>query len=202
MTEKKRNKVDSQLLIAIGVMIISLSALFVSIHQADIMNKQTDVLLQQTKASAWPHLEIELDKSESREGVTLFKIHVQNKGTGPAIIEGVRVSYDGDLTQDWGQFFQLAQVPDSIPSRMSNDKLDNSVLSANEDFMFVDLTINEPLMRWIYVRADKIKIDICYKSVFDEHWLISRSGFQTNVEITERQSVDSCSFKPEEVFIE
>ena len=58
-----KRKIDPQLLIAIGVMLISLSALVVSIRQSSIMNKQTEVLLQQTKSSAWPHLEVEMGKS-------------------------------------------------------------------------------------------------------------------------------------------
>ena len=49
-------KIDPQLIISIGIMLISLGAVYVSFRQATIMNKQTDILLQQTKANAWPSL--------------------------------------------------------------------------------------------------------------------------------------------------
>ncbi|WP_159099221.1 hypothetical protein [Aquimarina spinulae] len=47
-----KKKFDSQMLLAIAVLIISGAALIVSMRQASIMNKQTDILLEQIKCLA------------------------------------------------------------------------------------------------------------------------------------------------------
>ena len=61
-----KKKIDPQLLIAIGVLIASFSALFVSIRQASIMNEQTNILLKQTKSNSWPYLNINLQVANNK----------------------------------------------------------------------------------------------------------------------------------------
>ena len=66
----------------------------------------------------------------------------------------------------------------------------------------LDLTGNPSLMNWIFPFADEITIEICYKSVFDDYWLIRREGVQTNMEVTQRTSVAACDIPDEEQFME
>jgi len=51
---KKAYLLNPQLVVAVAVVIISLCALFVSFMQARIMNKQYEIMQEQTKAAVWP----------------------------------------------------------------------------------------------------------------------------------------------------
>ncbi|WP_103069886.1 hypothetical protein [Aquimarina sediminis] len=167
-----KKKIDPNLLIAIGVLIASFSALFVYMKQASIMSQQTEILLEQTKANAWPRISVESDLQWNDKSLEFLKLKIHNKGTGPALIEGVRITYNGKHTSNWVDLFEEMKLPDSISNSISNKNVYNSVLSANENFYWVQL-INDPnLAKWVYDNRNKIMIEICYKSVFDDYWLL------------------------------
>ncbi|GAA4273893.1 hypothetical protein U6A24_01865 [Aquimarina gracilis] len=186
----KKRKIDPNLLIAIGVLIASFSALFVYIKQANIMSKQTDILLEQTKANAWPRLDVGLNIGFDRDDSPLFlNIEIHNKGTGPAIIEGVRVLYEDQHTIDWWDLFKKSKLPDSIDDGIANRDIYNSVVSANEEFYWAQLQEDRNLAAWVFERKDKINIEICYKSVFDDYWLLTkRLGGDTKIEKLETKA--------------
>jgi hypothetical protein len=198
-----RKRVNPQLIIAIGVLLTSFGALFVSIRQASIMNKQTEILLQQTKSGAWPYLHISLYRGFNMQGeINTYQINVVNKGTGPAIIEGVRVLYDGKTARNWEDFYSLIQVPDSIVRAHTNSLIYNQVISANEQALLIDLSQNKPLMDWVFMHGDKFTIEICYKSVFDEYWKSERKGIKTNLEVANHEKIKGCGIESDELFME
>lgn len=200
-------KFDSQTLMAIGVLLVSFVALFVSVRQTSIMSEQTRLLVEQNKASAWPHIEIDLNKGfvgnrEDGFKINQFEVVITNKGTGPAIVESVRVLFDGKAASSWGKLFQLADIPDSIPSGVSNSTVMNSVIASNERVNMLNLSNNQQLMEFVYEHGDKISIEICYKSVYDDHWTVRRVGFRTNLEQPKTERVEACTANPEELFLE
>lgn len=97
-------KIDPQLILSLGVLLISFAAVYVSMRQANIMNRQTEILLEQTKASAWPSLSLSLRRGFVESKIDEYRISVTNKGTGPAIIKGVKVAYNGQSVKKWGNF--------------------------------------------------------------------------------------------------
>ena len=192
-------KIDPNLLIAVGVLFASFGALFVYIRQASIMSEQTKILLEQTKANAWPHLSIELYRGHSAKGLNIYKIEIRNKGTGPAIMEQTRITYDNTHVENWEEFHQRMLVPDSIDISYSNRNISGRVLSSNEGLVLVDWSNsdenshNTSLMEFIYQRADKISIEICYKSIHGDAWTVKREGFRSDLEINERIRESSCA---------
>ena len=200
-------KFDSQTLMAIGVLAVSFVALFVSVRQTSIMSEQTRLLVEQNKASAWPHLEIGLNKSflgndEDGFEITQFEIKVENKGTGPAIVEAVRVLFDGQPATTWGEFYGLIPVPDSISSGHSNSTISNTVIATNEQVQLLNLSNNKALMQYLYEHADKFSLEICYKSVYDDYWQVTRNGFRENREQPRSIRVSGCSVNARELFTE
>ncbi|TPN86118.1 hypothetical protein [Aquimarina algicola] len=170
---KKKKKIDPNLLIAIGVLIASFSALFVYIKQANIMSKQTDILLEQTKANAWPRLDVGIDRGYDNDTLYSLNIQMNNKGIGPAIIEAVRVTYKNEPAKDWWDLFVKTKLPDSIDNGIANVDVYNSVVSANENFYWLELKENPYLASWVFDKRKDIKIEVCYKSVFDDYWLLT-----------------------------
>lgn len=193
-----KKKIDPNLIIAIGVLIASFSALFVYMRQASIMSDQTEILLEQTKANAWPRLSIETDLNWIDKKLESLKIKIHNKGTGPALVEGVRVTYDSVYTRSWGDLFDKINVPDSISTSISNKTVYNTVLSANENYYWLRLIHDPNLARWLYNHREKITIEVCYRSVFKDYWLLTvdKNGYNT----TKKLDIHECSLPSDEMF--
>ncbi|MFD2587201.1 hypothetical protein ACFSQJ_09685 [Croceitalea marina] len=203
MTRKKlKLKFEPNLVIAIGVLIASFGALIVSMRQASIMNEQTKILIEQSKSNAWPSLSIEMSRGVRSDGLTKFNFQISNRGTGPAIIDKTVISYDGKSFENWNEFYKLLNVPDSIPLGHGNDILFNRIISPNENFNLIDWSVNKKLMQFIYDRADKISVKICYKSVYGDFWIVKRNGLQNNLEKNVNEKTDSCSLSDEVAFEE
>lgn len=200
MTSKKR-KLDAQFILAIGVLIISVAALIVSIRQASIMNRQTDILLQQTKANAWPSLSISLHSTIKNDTINSYLIKIANKGTGPAIVEGVRFSYQEESFQRWDEFFKRIQIPDSVNLSRSTSSIYNRVIAEGEEVELINFNGNWELIEWVYAKGKNIKIEVCYKSVFEDYWLIHRDGIVSN-EISKVEATEGCIFEESEMFLE
>lgn len=202
-----KRKIDPQLLLSIGVLLISMAAVYVSIRQADIMNKQTEILIEQTKANAWPSLELGLQRSFSLNEnnvyiIDAYRIGLVNKGTGPAIIKGVKVTVDGQPAKNWGQVYKLMKIPSNIESTHSNSNVSHQILSAGEIKSILNLALNPPLMEWFYQNGDKVSIEICYQSVFKDSYLVKRMGFKSNIERVFIEETNGCDFEEEELFVQ
>ncbi len=200
-------RLDSQTLMALGVLLVSFIALFISVRQTSIMGEQTRLLVEQNKASAWPYLEVNLHRGFSRcannqLNITDYKIVITNKGTGPAIVEAVRVLYDGQPSRNWHQLYKNTGIPDSISSAHSNSSVMNKVIASNEEVHMLTLSGNQELMKWVFQHGDKITMEICYRSVYDDHWIVRREGFQSNLEMTSSDKTEGCQVKAEDIFIE
>ena len=200
-------KPDSQTILAIGVLLVSFVALFISVRQTSIMSEQTRLLVEQNKAGAWPHLELSLTRSfsMSEEGdveLTGYVIGVTNKGTGPAIVEAVSVKYNGQPVRNWNELYEVANRPDSVLLGHSNSSIMNKVVAPNEEINIIDLDGNASLRNFVFSLGDKISIDICYRSVYEDYWKVSRHGFQTNLEQAKTEKITGCSVAPEELFVE
>ena len=192
---KKKKKIDLNLLIAVGVLISSFGALYIYSKQARIMGEQTRILLEQTKANAWPHLTIELDRSASTEGNQMEKlqIRISNKGTGPAVVENALLQFQEESVESWSELYAHLEVPDSVPIFHSNDILNGQVIEAGESFNLINWTENNSLMNYIFSKGEEISLTICYKSVYGDSWVVKREGFKTNLEQNQRRRVEECS---------
>ena len=175
-----KKEIDPNLLIAIGVLIASFSALFVYMRQASIMSEQTEILLQQTKANSWPYLDLSYsyNSSDENDSNKKYSLSVVNKGTGPAIIQNISITYDGKLAKNWKEFHALLNVPDSILKiGYIKSSISNKVISPNESIKFVNWSGNKELINIVRKNSGKITVSICYKSVFNEFWNLERTGF-------------------------
>ncbi|GAA0712893.1 hypothetical protein GCM10009430_03900 [Aquimarina litoralis] len=173
-------QVDPNLIIAVGVLIASFSALFIYMRQASIMSEQTEILLQQTKANAWPYLDLSYSYNSSGKNDLdkIFSFALHNKGIGPAIIQDVSITYNDTLVKNWKEFHHALHINDSLLAIGYNtSSISNKVVSPNEKIRFIDWSKNTRLVDIVREKAGTIKIKVCYKSVFDEFWSVERIGF-------------------------
>ncbi len=198
---KFKKKIGAQLMIAFGVMIVSFSTLFVTMYQASIMNKQTEILLTQTKANAWPCLMVEKTElgGKTERRIEEYRFKLVNKGTGPAIISGVRLTYKGQVAMSWNHLFEIMQTPNSIVRSRTIGQISKGVLSANETTLMIDFTNRFEFIKWMKKNGADIKIEIYYKSVFNETWKIER--LLDNTATSYPVQVDKCSIPENEMFM-
>ncbi|MFC5046567.1 hypothetical protein ACFSTE_02920 [Aquimarina hainanensis] len=134
--------------------------------------------------------------------ISEYRYEVSNKGTGPAIIEGVKITYKGEIARNWKELYTALEVPDTIRKGHTNEMISNRVISSGGSILLIDFSNNKKVMKWVFEKAKDIHITICYKSVFGEFWEIKREGFYTNLEATKRTSVVENTIREEERFIE
>ncbi|MTI33346.1 hypothetical protein [Xanthovirga aplysinae] len=205
---------DPQNIIAIAVTIISVCALFVSVFQARVMQNQVSLMREQgqvmrtqAKASLWPYLHIEVNRSEEMAGVSKYEVVVSNQGTGPAIVEGVRLHFENYLIKDWGQLFDFIDPDSLFIGTVSKSNLNGKVLRAGEELRFIGLNGNPVVANPIIKNIDKVHLEVCYRSVFDEFWSIKRRGLKGNLvgnggDIITYEPLSENPIKDEEQFLE
>ena len=150
---------EPQNIIALGVSLISICALVVSVRQTQIMSEQRALMYEQAKASVWPRLEISYNKSHKLEdySVSMYELNITNGGVGPAIITDIRVTFDGEVTNSWGELFAKFNLPEDTPLYIGFRDVNNSLVKIGEDMKFLNLTNNLPIAQGFYDNQKKNK---------------------------------------------
>ncbi|MBC2838634.1 hypothetical protein [Robiginitalea sp. SC105] len=166
---------DPQNIIALGVTLISVCALVVSIAQTRVMNRQSELMDIQARASVRPILQMGTNWAFDPESgeLIVFQIHVNNGGVGPATIDDVQVSLDGKPVRDWEELFSAFNIPDSIPTYKDNRRLSKSIIMAGEEVVILDLSENIELARLIYRKMNAVRYKITYSSIYGDSFELS-----------------------------
>jgi len=177
--------------------IVSLSAMAVGIGSLFIILYQTQLMRESQHAAALPYLMITIDSNESGVHVTLT-----NAGIGPALIEDIRVRYEGREIKGDPYDFYLSQRPGTdsslsvnkvkagrlIPAGASIQMLgmDPSLAKGERGGKFVaDLLhlfdVAEVPENWYAAvgakGTSKAIIEITYSSVYGERWKLHSDQF-------------------------
>ena len=186
-----RKRLDLALIMTVSVALMSLCALVVSFYQAHLMNEQSLIIFSQGKAAALPILEFDNWRSFDDNGIKSYKIVVENKGTGPLIIENILLKYNGELILNWNELFSKYPNSDKLDLWMTNEVLSGSVLSAGETLVFIDSNNNTDLAKLLYEVMDDIKIKVCYTSVYGDWFQDTIKGLENRVS-NENESIPFC----------
>lgn len=155
-TQKVRSlKFNTEFLVALSAILVSLITLFVYIFQARIMQEQK-------YASVWPY--IEWDMTISSEG---FQIAVTNKGIGPAIIKATEWKLDGEpITGSPDYVSRLLGSADSLSIFWGT--IDNRVIAAGEtiEVLHIYNDVRSKLSN-VYKRTS---LEIKYASIYGDCW--------------------------------
>jgi hypothetical protein len=143
--------------VAVAALIVSLSALGVGLYEASLQR-------QHDRAEVWPHLEVGTFTS-----VDGAKVVVDNTGLGPAVVEAIAVTVDDKPAHGWHGVLQ-ALVGDSTRN-VSNTSLFEHGVRPGDRVQLLGLPATSlPTPFWTQV--GRVKIRICYRSVFDERWIV------------------------------
>ena len=94
----KTSRFDRSDLLSILAVIVSLSALGVSVYEAGILREQSALMQEQQKAAVWPYMDTNANHLYSKE--TMIEFSFTNKGVGPAKIKSFDLLINGQTFSD------------------------------------------------------------------------------------------------------
>jgi hypothetical protein len=188
MGNTKRRKVSPfEIIIGASAVLVSLCALFVSISQVKIMREQMHLAVM-------PRIDISFSENSSED----LNISITNSGIGPAEILTAKVEYDSVAVASWEELFKIMNK-DSL-------KLESYTASKLKDRMLVPMQIfpiltikGKNYYKLLDANKEKIKITICYKSLYDDYFEVCRTNLGVSSAITNK-SIDRVSISEKESF--
>lgn len=184
---------------------VSILTLMIYVRQTNILSKQTEMLLEQSKASSWPYLSIGADMSFDDENMSFgeYRVIVANFGVGPAIIEKVVIKVKDKEFSNWDEFTQHF-FPDNMSKKFTRHSLYDRVIMPGDMVTVIDLHQNLPMADHLYKKdvLKNLEIMICYKSVYNDYWMVSCKDFSSlkKSNISRSQST-SCQLKAKTYFM-
>lgn len=170
---KKENKprFDRSDLLSILAVIVSLSALGVSVYETSILSKQSELMREQQKASVWPYLEMNGDYYFGEK--TKVNFSFENKGVGPAKIESFEILINGEKLSGYDEINSYIKklIPNADQTNVSLRTI-NGVLAANESVQVFDLESDGSKEVYQIIRDLNFQYKICYCSIYDDCWFL------------------------------
>lgn len=158
-------------------MIVALSALFIGLLTAVISVYSAYIDREYARASVWPKLELFRSYNDEE-----FSYGVANKGTGPAVIRYAKVSVGSEPIKRWSEVSAFSNI---IQSHISG-------ITVPSQQIVTPLRYREEQISDILELDKTISIELCYCSIYEECWTVSRSN--------ETQQVEQCSESSEDAF--
>lgn len=162
------------LILAGSAIFISIVSLIISIHHGRTMEKLVAANEKQVEASTLPILRFTTGNVLENSKVIHFDL--RNGGTGPAIVEWLRVKWDGQPTNGPSDFLdrccgRQTQLPPSIWQNVAS----GMTLPAGQSesiFQIGAARVNPDSYHLLDTDARfKIEVESCYCSVLDQCWI-------------------------------
>ncbi|WP_341503676.1 hypothetical protein [Gallaecimonas sp. GXIMD4217] len=182
--EKKKWYQSPEMIIGLSALLVSLVAVFVGVYSAYIDRAYA-------RASVWPRLELyrsfslnraaapekaQGDSAQAdsrREEYGAFSYGVANNGTGPALIKYVKVTYDGKPLKTWQELMRNL-VGNS--NQISQSHVGGRTLPAQQSITPLSTTNQEFIAAYLDTESERLSVDICYCSIYDECWTVDKEN--------------------------
>ncbi len=163
--------------------IIGLSAMLISLLTLIIFIYQTNLMRTQSRLSVTPRL-VFLTNESQNDSIIYYSIEIVNKGLGPAIVESIKILHEGKrFDLNFPDFLQQV-YPDidqygSLTQSMTMGK--GSTLSPTENNVLlrfaVPISKAMNLMEYLGVEGDEspFHLEVVYSSIYKEQWRVRDS---------------------------
>lgn len=167
---QKIKSIETNLLVALSAMMISLCALAVSIQEVRIMRSQQ-------RLTMLPYLSLSLSYNDKGYGV-----YLKNNGAGIARIEDFSISFEDKVYRDWLIAARALQPNDTTIGYniiKTNSILGEMIQPAESVTLFAVPWTDST--RKLEKKVRDLKLRLCYASLLDEYWLLENTD-RTQVE--------------------
>jgi hypothetical protein len=174
------------IVLASSALVLSVASIILSIQNESNMRRLVT-------ANSWPY--IGLSHGNESNGEAIIHFDVRNAGVGPATLEKLVVTYNGQAVRTAKELLERccarAGSLDGI-HRLSINVVENQVLSPRQEVSFFSLRKGDTEGAfWDKLNVERMKIgmSVCYSSVFGERWI-------TSIGRPKPVSVKSCDALP------
>ena len=155
--------------------IVSFSAIFISLLTLCVFVYQTTLIHKQQRMSVLPNLQI----GNSGYGSKDFAIVMENTGVGPAIIESVKIQYQGKtFDMDLPSFlYEHTNKIDSVQLVYSNISPGQLIPAGRKVEILKATGDDENAERFTQalqsLRETDMDMEIIYRSIYEERWILT-----------------------------
>lgn len=160
--------------------IVTILAISISLFTLIVFARQTSIIEKQSRLSVMPYLSMETGYNPHDDFISLT---LNNYGVGPAIIEEMIISYDGETHEmDFANFLQIDVFHSDSVAVLASASIDKGLaIPAGEERLAVkfggsgDRYIKtEKFLRKL--ERNKFDYEIVYRSIYDDKWRIRKSA--------------------------
>jgi hypothetical protein len=159
-----------EMLVGVSAVVIGICALSVSLYEVNLMRAEQ-------RAAVVPLIEIGhsyyLGNGGGQGGGWQLSIHAENVGLGPARVMDFRVTVDGAPQLSWRSAIE-ALAGRELPVAISLSSINGRIIPANRSIQMFELKDSQ-MATEIIGEFDRLQIEACFCSVFDDCWTKSRS---------------------------
>jgi len=164
------------LILAGSAIFISVVSVIISIHHGHTMEKLVEANEKQVRASTLPILRFTTGNFDSTDKIRMIHFDLSNGGTGPALIEWLRLKWNGEPTTSPRDLLDRCCRNGSSPTTSSiwMNIASGMNLPAGQSQMIFYIRADDSDPDF-YKRLDldarfKVEAEACYCSVLDECW--------------------------------
>ena len=151
--------VEPEMIIALAAVVISVCAFVVSALEVRIMREQQ-------RAAVWPRIDI----GNGFNGKKL-DIGVANNGIGPAIIEAVEITVDGEPMKSWHEVLS-ALIGEPFTGPTFTSTMHDVVIRPGDGITALSVSSPTPVETF-HRELKRLGIRLCYRNVYGDCWLVS-----------------------------
>jgi hypothetical protein len=157
MTTDRRWYEEPETFIALAALVVSVSAVVVGVYEASLQRHHD-------RAEVWPHAEIQVFTKPT--GAELLLV---NTGIGPAIVQSIVVTVDGHPRSNWTDVLRTLNGVEPAP--FGHSSVVQHGLRPGDRLELLDLPVAD-LPHDFWSSVARVRVRICYSSVFEEHWVV------------------------------
>ena len=153
--------------------ILSISAIITAVVAVWIAVVEQQSNREYQRLSVEPYLEL------SNSNLNVYERQLVNSGLGPARIQTVEVSFDGKNISNWREAVNITINDNNTPITVS-DLWNGRQIKAGERIVLIHLS-EEQAARKFHSNISKLKMKICYCSMYKECWIKENSKIPKQV---------------------
>lgn len=173
MSEKEKGPELSVVLALIAVL-ISVCTMVISLVETSIMQKQQQAMTESAKVSVWPYVTT-LTTTGMDNGEIQFKMIVENKGVGPALINTMELLYDGNSVDKSLIEAVRDHCPDAIVTNYFSNSIQKMILSPGEKKSIVSFNLKDADFMNFAQFTEKVDTRYCYSNIYGDIWVSTDS---------------------------
>jgi hypothetical protein len=169
------------LIVPVAALFISFVSILIAYHHGQVMKELVEQNAKLVQANSLPYVELGFSNGTPTGGIRR-KFFAMNSGVGPAKIQSVEIQFDGRPVTNPNELL-TACCGGPINTRLLTSTLLGRMLRAGDTITYLDFgkgSETETARKFMAAaKNDRITVDLCYCSVFDECWLLSSRATQT-----------------------